>query len=257
MNKTTAVISFNLFYVLLGFSSLFLIDNLLLILPVWLFVALGNGTAGHRYIGHSQFETSKFVHWILVIWCTISAYSSPLYWQVQHKHHHRNTDKDADIHSPVNGYWQALFFWAFNRHRLDSVFIERASKVSTAKALKDPAIKFTSIHFIAINLLFLTLLSIIDLNLTFAMGIAFCLEHVRLGLINTICHTINFPGNYRNHKTGDLSQNNIILGIISLGFGWHNNHHADPKKLILTENWWEIDLEGYLGKLLSKETYER
>jgi fatty-acid desaturase len=38
-----------------------------------------------------------------------------------------------------------------------------------------------------------------------------------------------------------------------LGFGWHNNHHADPKKLILTENWWEIDLEGYMGKILSKE----
>jgi stearoyl-CoA desaturase (delta-9 desaturase) len=257
MDKTRTVIAFNVFYISLGIASLFLIDNFLLILPVWLFVAFGNGTAGHRYIGHSQFETSAFMHWMLVIWCTVSAYSSPLYWQVQHKHHHRNTDKHSDIHSPVNGYWQAMFFWAFNQERLDSVFIERASKVSVAKALKDPAIKFASTYFIAINVLFLALMLSVSTSLLFAMGIAFCLEHIRLGLINTICHAKKFPGNYRNHKTGDLSQNNLILGIISLGFGWHNNHHADPKKLILTEKWWEIDLEGQLGKMLSRKTYER
>ena len=147
MNNTSTVIFFNLFYILLGIVSVFFLDNILLILPFWIVIAFGNGTAGHRYIAHSQFKTSKFMHWILVIWCTLSAYSSPLYWQVQHKHHHRNTDKSVDIHSPINGYWQAMFFWAFNQKRINSIFIERESKVSTARALRDNAIKFASNYF--------------------------------------------------------------------------------------------------------------
>jgi fatty-acid desaturase len=41
------------------------------------------------------------------------------------------------------------------------------------------------------------------------------------------------------------------LGWLGMGFGWHNNHHAHPGKLILTERWWEIDIEGYVGWVLS------
>jgi len=232
---------------------MFLIENYWLILFTWLLMAIGNGTVGHRYFAHNQFKVSYFMHWVLSFWCTLSAYSSVLYWQVQHKHHHRHSDDSLDIHSPANGFLQSFLFWAFSKKRIESVFNERSSKVAYLKAISDPAVKFNSENFISINLIFLLSIAIININLLYCILISFVLEHLRLGIINTILHIEKIPGNYRNHQTKDLSQNNLIVGILSLGFGWHNNHHADPTKLILTENWWELDIEGLIGKILAKE----
>jgi stearoyl-CoA desaturase (delta-9 desaturase) len=78
--------------------------------------------------------------------------------------------------------------------------------------------------------------------------VAYAVEMFRIGAVNAACHCWG----YRNHKTSDQSRHNIVVGLLGMGFGWHNNHHADPRKLILTERWWEIDIEGYIGWLLSK-----
>ena len=77
--------------------------------------------------------------------------------------------------------------------------------------------------------------------------VAYAIEMFRIGAVNAACHRWG----YRNHNTPDLSRNNILVGIFGLGFGWHNNHHASPGKLVLTEHWWEIDVEGYIGWILS------
>jgi len=37
-----------------------------------------------------------------------------------------------------------------------------------------------------------------------------------------------------------------------LGFGWHNNHHHNPRELINSHRWWEVDVEGQIAKLISK-----
>jgi stearoyl-CoA desaturase (delta-9 desaturase) len=107
-------------------------------------------------------------------------------------------------------------------------------------------------NFLILNLTFLSVLYIIDPLLFFSGAVGYVLEQLRTGIINCCLHIRNFPGNYRNHETSDNSQNNFIIGILSFGFGFHNNHHANQTKLILTERWFEIDLEGYLGWLLSK-----
>lgn len=79
--------------------------------------------------------------------------------------------------------------------------------------------------------------------------LAYCIDFLRLGAVNYWCHR----SGYRNHETEDATTNNLILGWLGMGFGWHNNHHAQPGKLILTERWWEIDIEGYIGWLLTKK----
>ena len=50
--------------------------------------------------------------------------------------------------------------------------------------------------------------------------------------------------NDRNFDTPDTSQNNILVGLLTLGFGWHNNHHHNPRELVNQYRWWEIDVEG-------------
>jgi fatty-acid desaturase len=146
----------------------------------------------------------------------------------------------------------SLFGWMYSQKRIESVFDDRASVVNLARANQDYWVRFFSDKFIVINLCFLTVLWTANPVLMFAAGSAFVLEQVRLGLINLVCHWPGFPGNYRNHETRDQSYNNWILGVVTLGFAWHNNHHADAQKLILSDRWWEVDIEGYVGKLFSK-----
>jgi stearoyl-CoA desaturase (delta-9 desaturase) len=250
--KTYFLIIFNFFYLLLGAISLYYVELTWYLLPCWLFFAFGNGTIGHRYFAHNQFEVGKIKHFLFSLWCTISAYSPIVYWKVQHLHHHRHSDSEKDIHSPKNGIIQSLFLWPFNKTRIESVFKDRSSIVLLHRTKEDKIITFFSNYFVIVNLFFLILIFSIDKTLLFYAAISFLLEHIRLGLINTICHIKSFPGNYKNTLTNDSSYNNIFLGIIFLGFGWHNNHHSNPKNLLLTEKWWELDLEGLLGKLLSK-----
>ena len=76
------------------------------------------------------------------------------------------------------------------------------------------------------------------------------IEHIRVNLISSISH-LNIPFSYRNFDTTDTSQNNYVFGILSMGFGWHNNHHKNERELVNSHYWWEIDVEGLIGKLLS------
>jgi stearoyl-CoA desaturase (delta-9 desaturase) len=77
------------------------------------------------------------------------------------------------------------------------------------------------------------------------------IEHQRVNLVSSASH-LNIPFSYKNFKTSDHGQNNVLLGYATMGFGWHNNHHALPRKLINQERWWEVDIEGLIGHLLSK-----
>lgn len=254
INNTRIYLSVILTYITLGILGLlFFKINWLVVLIFCIFFAVGNGTIGHRYFSHNSFEVGKITHWLMGLWVTLCAYSPVHYWIVQHKHHHRHTDDPEDVHAPRNGILNAFILWPLNVHRIERVFKERSSIVNLARALRDTSVVFYGRWFVAINILALLIVSIVDWEILFSgVGIAYLIEQTRLGIINTVTHTPGLPGNYRNHDTGDLSQNNWILGLLTLGFGWHNNHHADPRKLILTEHWWEIDIEGYIGWLLSR-----
>ena len=76
-------------------------------------------------------------------------------------------------------------------------------------------------------------------------------ERLRLNILNSIVH-MNIPGSYQNYPGKDSSYNHVLLGYITMGFGWHNNHHTKPRELINHDRWWEIDIEGMMAKLLSK-----
>lgn len=248
--KTKNLIAFKIFYLIVGLIGLSTLSYWTLVF--WFIFAIGNGTVGHRYFAHNAFVVSRPMHWIMSIWCTLSAYSPPSYWQIQHRHHHRNSDKETDIHSPKRGWVTAFIGWTLSPSLIDSVFKDRASIVSLANTRKDKALILTNDYFISINFLFLLCLFLIDTNLVLASATACLIEHVRLGLINTLCHLKSVPGNYRNHNTKDNSQNNLFLGWIGLGFGWHNNHHHDAGRLSNQDRWWEIDIEGLVGLILSK-----
>jgi stearoyl-CoA desaturase (delta-9 desaturase) len=47
---------------------------------------------------------------------------------------------------------------------------------------------------------------------------------------------------YRNYATDENSRNNVLIGFLSNGEGWHNNHHAQPRCAAHGHRWWEFDV---------------
>lgn len=74
------------------------------------------------------------------------------------------------------------------------------------------------------------------------------LNHHVTWSVNSICHT--FGG--RDFETTDRSKNNFIFGILAMGEGWHNNHHAFPRSAFHGMKWWQIDPSSYLIRIMEK-----
>ena len=221
--------------------------------PVLFYILFGvfvNGTLAHRYFCHGSFVVPNMVRRFFAYLVVLGAYSSPLVWVIQHRHHHMNSDQQNDMHSPIHGFWHSFSGW---RMIGEINLFKCADKKIIRKHLKDPALYWTTKYYYQIFWAWLVLLAVIDFDLLCAgYCVGMMIEFVRVWLINTVCHLPGVPGNYATYDNKDHSQNNLFLGWLGGGFGWHNNHHRNPNKLILTNRWWEIDLEGYFGWILSK-----
>jgi stearoyl-CoA desaturase (delta-9 desaturase) len=55
----------------------------------------------------------------------------------------------------------------------------------------------------------------------------------------------------RRYETTDDSKNSFILSLVTLGEGWHNNHHKHMGTVRQGFYWWEIDITYYLLKCMS------
>ncbi len=66
--------------------------------------------------------------------------------------------------------------------------------------------------------------------------------------INSLAHLVG----KRRYVTGDDSRNNWLLAIITMGEGWHNNHHAYQSSARQGFRWWEYDPTFYLLTLLQR-----
>ena len=65
--------------------------------------------------------------------------------------------------------------------------------------------------------------------------------------INSLAHVIG----RRRYVTGDDSRNNWFLAIVTMGEGWHNNHHAFQSSVRQGFRWWEFDPTFYILTMLS------
>jgi stearoyl-CoA desaturase (Delta-9 desaturase) len=66
--------------------------------------------------------------------------------------------------------------------------------------------------------------------------------------VNSLAHVIG----RRRFETSDTSRNSWILALLSLGDGWHNNHHFYPGSMRAGFYWWEVDVTGYIIRALAR-----
>ena len=211
----------------------------------------------HRYFSHRTFKTSRVGQFIFGLLGASAVQRGPIWWAAHHRHHHVYSDKPEDVHSPV----QHGFFWSHMGWFMSSKhFVADLSRVKDL--LKYPELRFLDRFDIVVP----TLLGVG----VFLLGVL--LKHVAPGLgtngwqmlvwgffISTVAvyhgtYTINSLSHVfgrQRYRTGDASRNNVWLAIITLGEGWHNNHHHYPASVRQGFYWWEFDITFYVLKLMS------
>jgi stearoyl-CoA desaturase (Delta-9 desaturase) len=65
--------------------------------------------------------------------------------------------------------------------------------------------------------------------------------------INSLAHLIGS----KRFDTGEESKNSLILSIITMGEGWHNNHHRYPYSERQGIYWYEVDMSHYVLRVFS------
>lgn len=211
----------------------------------------------HRYFSHRTFKTSRVGQFLFALLGACAVQRGPLWWAAHHRHHHRYSDQEKDTHSPrQHGLLWSHMGW----------FTSRANFATNLRAVADLA-KFPELRFldrfdvlVAISLaVFLYLVGVVLAIFAPAFGTSglqmliwgFFISTVVLYhgtyTINSLAHKIG----RKRYETQDESGNSFLLALITLGEGWHNNHHHYPASVRQGFYWWEIDLTYYVLVLLS------
>jgi stearoyl-CoA desaturase (Delta-9 desaturase) len=202
-------------------------------------------TAGyHRYFSHRSFKTSRFFQFVLA-WIGCSALQKgPLWWAAHHRRHHKYSDQEGDIHSPVQeGFWRSHVGWILTEkyHETDIEAIKDFAKYPELRWLNRnhwvPGIVLAVCCFLLLGWQ----------GLFWGFFVSTVVLYHGTFSINSLAHVWGS----RRYATTDDSRNNFFLALITGGEGWHNNHHHYMASVKQGFYWWEIDFSYYILKVLS------
>ena len=203
----------------------------------------------HRYFSHRGYRVPSRITQFIMAFCGCTAgQQGPLWWASHHRHHHRHSDTERDLHSPtLKGFWYSHVLWIID-NRNHPEFRDRRAKYP-----KDLVI-FPELLFLERYWLFCPIFLGVIVYLFLGWG------GVVWYLISTVvCYHGTFTINSLSHiygkrrfDTSDTSTNNLLLAFVTLGEGWHNNHHAYAGGAKAGFFWYEIDITYYMLWLLSK-----
>jgi stearoyl-CoA desaturase (delta-9 desaturase) len=202
-------------------------------------------TAGyHRYFSHRSYKTSRFFQFLLGLLGTSAMQNGPLWWASWHRRHHRDSDTVEDPHSPrQHGFWQAHIGWILCG-RYDNPDLSNVADMS-----RFPELRFLDKHkwlpLIAYALGCYAIAGWSGVVWGFVLSSVLLLHAT--AAINSLAHVWGS----RRYATPDDSRNNPWLAVVTLGEGWHNNHHHGQGYARQGFFWWEIDVSYYVLKLLS------
>jgi fatty-acid desaturase len=208
----------------------------------WVTGTLGINVGYHRLLSHKSFKTNPYIEKLLSLIGVITTVGSPMAWIAVHRQHHRACEREGDPHSPyLLGNWRAWFgFWDLKHLDLKLVRDVR----------KDTFHKWVHTHYLKIILVYCVALVLVDpLLIIFAYAIPACLCLHSSSAIIVIAHRHG----YKSYDLkNDQSRNSWIANIITLGEGWHNNHHAKPYAWSNWEKWWEWDIPSLIIRVIKK-----
>ncbi len=228
-------------------------SGLTICVALYLLSALGVSAGYHRLLTHRSFRTSRFVEYCLTTLGCSANQGGPIKWVATHRIHHRHSDHEGDPHSPRDGWWWGHLLWwmPFSAECDDPAHYQ----LYAADLVKVPFYRFLQRFQILLPLGLAVLLFgggqlCGELGLSWVVWGIFvrttALYHA-IWLVNSAAHTWG----YRSYRTRDDSTNLWWVALVTLGEGWHNNHHAFPRSARHGLRWWEVDLSYYAIRALS------
>ena len=225
--------------------------------------SIGITVGFHRYFTHQSFRTRRPIAWLLGVMGSMALQGPLIWWVSTHRVHHQHSDDTKDPHSPhasrtsntlwaaTQGFFHAHFGWFFKPSIQDM-------SVHGRDLLADPICVNVHNWFPFWGLFGLFCPALIGGVVTqswwgavsgFLWGGAvrlFVVHHVTWS-INSICHLWGS----RDYQSHDQSRNNFVVGLLAMGEGWHNNHHAFPTSARHGLEWWQFDVSWILIRTLS------
>jgi stearoyl-CoA desaturase (delta-9 desaturase) len=198
----------------------------------------------HRYFSHRSYKTSRFFQFILAMLAQSSTQKNVLWWAGVHRHHHKHSDTEEDVHSPRHrGFWYSHFGWIFDQKfdKTDTSAVTDLTKYPELRFLQ----RFEQFPSILLAIACYAVAGWPGLVVGFVWSTV-VLYHCTF-FINSLAHV---HGNQR-YVTGDDSRNNWWLAVITMGEGWHNNHHAYQRAARQGFRWYEVDFTFYILTALS------
>jgi stearoyl-CoA desaturase (delta-9 desaturase) len=202
-------------------------------------------TAGyHRYFSHRSYKTSRAMQLLLAFGAEVTVQKGVLWWAAHHRRHHKLSDQPGDLHSVrQSGFWWAHMGWLMARDFEDT----------DTDAIKDFA-KYPELRWLDRNwwlppvaVALVTLAIGGWFALVWGFFVSTVLSWHGTFTINSLSHLFGA----RPYETTDDSRNNAVLALITLGEGWHNNHHHYQVAARQGFRWYQVDLTFYVLRALA------
>ncbi|MCE0485137.1 MAG: acyl-CoA desaturase [Methylacidiphilales bacterium] len=193
----------------------------------------------HRYFSHRSYKTSRFFQFCLAFLGGAAAQKGALWWAAHHRHHHKHSDTELDMHSAkLEGFYWSHVGWVLSQE------YEDYDQNSVRDLSKYPELiwldKYLFVAPVTFAVICWLLLGWMGLVVGFFISTVI-LYHTTFA-INSLCHMFGS----RRYETGEESKNSLWLALLTMGEGWHNNHHHYPLSARQGFFWYEIDITYYI-----------
>ena len=238
-----------------------------LFLVLYLAAGLGNSVGFHRLFTHKSFETTRWLRGTFAILGSLAMQGPVTQWVTDHRKHHALSDQEGDPHSPhagheagvlgtIKGFAHAHVGWLFTLKGM-----ERGWQYGR-DLYEDRLIRWIDrlyLVWVVVTFGLPFLVGYLVGGMSWAVGLealvwgglvrVFAYQHATFS-VNSICHMFG----RRSYRSRDESRNNWVVAMLTMGEGWHNNHHAFPSsarhgidRLQLDVSWWTIRALERLG----------
>ncbi|MFT7617608.1 MAG: stearoyl-CoA desaturase (delta-9 desaturase) [Planctomycetota bacterium] len=211
----------------------------------------------HRYFSHRSFKTGRIFQFVMALIGAMAVQRGALWWAAHHRHHHRHSDLEEDLHSRKHhGFLWSHVGWFTSKRN----FRTRSSAIQDFERFPELVFldRYDTLVPIVFAFLLLGLGSLLGAvapglgtngpqMLVWGFFISTVVLHHATFTINSLAHDFG----RRRYNTADNSRNSLVLALLTLGEGWHNNHHHYPHAARQGFFWWEIDITWYVLKGLA------
>lgn len=218
---------------------------ILILAGYFIYGCLGIVVTYHRRLTHDSYKTSPLLTQILSVFGCFAGTGSPLAWVAIHINHHLKSDRPEDPHSPLHKGIKIFTLDYVNEVSADTKWRMR-------ELVTDKFQQFLHRYYFAILAGYSGILFIIGgfWLMIFAHWMPAVITGLMSNVVNYVGHMPTWLGGYRTYNLADQSTNNWLWAIPSWGEAWHNNHHRFPKNAYFGTKWWEVDISGFIIKLI-------